>query len=71
MKDRIVVPDEELLPLPFGVLITNAEDEEYRHLAELSARAVAPAPSKLSCARNGRQVRLVLQRRTGVRAGAA
>ena len=38
----IVVPDEVLLPLPFGALVTNAEGDAYRKLADLAARGATP-----------------------------
>ncbi len=47
VKHLIVVPDEVLLPLPFGALITKAEGEGFQRLAELHARGATPGPSEL------------------------
>jgi CHAT domain-containing protein/Tfp pilus assembly protein PilF len=38
VKHFIVVPDEVLLPVPFGALITNSEGEPYQKLTELHNR---------------------------------
>jgi CHAT domain-containing protein/Flp pilus assembly protein TadD len=45
VKHLIVVPDEMLLPVPFGALLTRAEGATYAALAELhaSARPLSPA----------------------------
>jgi CHAT domain-containing protein len=43
-----IVPDEVLLPLPFGALITQADGEAYQTLADLYEQQLAPAPSELS-----------------------
>jgi tetratricopeptide (TPR) repeat protein len=42
-----VVPDEILLPLPFGVLVTKAAGEPFRTLADRAARAAAPPADDL------------------------
>jgi CHAT domain-containing protein len=48
VKHLILVPDEVLLPLPFGVLLTQAEGESYKALANLYARKQGPAPGELA-----------------------
>jgi CHAT domain-containing protein len=48
VRHLIVVPDDVILPLPFGALVMSAEGEAYRELAELFARQLAPAPADLA-----------------------
>lgn len=43
--DLLVVPDEVLVPLPFGVLLTHATGEAHRALAALHESGVDEAPS--------------------------
>ena len=40
VRHLIVVPDDVLLPIPFGALVTSADGEAYRRLADLHARRV-------------------------------
>jgi CHAT domain-containing protein/Tfp pilus assembly protein PilF len=47
VRHLIVVPDEVLLPLPFGVLVTRAEGEAYQRLAEVYAQGRAATPEEL------------------------
>jgi CHAT domain-containing protein len=44
----LIVPDEVLLPLPFGVLVTDAEGKAYQSLAELYEKKLSPAPAELA-----------------------
>ncbi len=48
VKHLIVVPDEVLLPLPFGPLLTRAEGEPYQRLANLYTKKLVPSPAELS-----------------------
>jgi CHAT domain-containing protein len=48
VKHLLVVPDEILLPLPFGVLVTRTDAEAYQSLAELYAKQLSPAPEELA-----------------------
>ena len=48
VKHLLVVPDETLLPLPFGVLVTRTDAEAYQSLAELYAKQLSPAPQELA-----------------------
>ena len=43
----IVVPDEVLLPLPFGILVTKTDGDAYRTLAELASRGDTPSDADL------------------------
>jgi CHAT domain-containing protein len=47
IKHLIVVPDDVLLPLPFGALLTKGEGEEFRRLAEFYAREARLGPREL------------------------
>jgi CHAT domain-containing protein len=48
VKHLIVVPDEVLLPLPFGVLVTRTDGDAYRKLGALAAQQRAPAGPELT-----------------------
>ena len=48
VKQLIVVPDNPLLPLPFGVLITKTDGESFRRLARLSAQGGTLGPDDLT-----------------------
>ena len=48
MRHLIVVPDEVLLPLPLGVLVTKAEGQPYKSLAALYIQKLHPAPKELA-----------------------
>ncbi len=48
VKHLILVPDEVLLPLPFGTLVTEAEGEPYRSLADLYTKKLHPSPKELT-----------------------
>ncbi len=48
VKHVIIVPDETLLPLPFGALVTKAEGEPYRTLADLYTKKLSPSPAELT-----------------------
>jgi len=48
VKHLLVVPDEILLPLPFGVLVTRTDAEAYQSLVELYAKQLSPAPQELA-----------------------
>jgi hypothetical protein len=48
VKHLIVVPDETLLPVPFGVLVTKTDGEAYRRLAEQSERGSVPGPAEFA-----------------------
>ncbi len=48
VKHLIFVPDEVSLPIPFGALVTRAEGEEYKNLANLYARKLSPSPAEMT-----------------------
>jgi len=48
VRHLIVVPDEVVLPLPFGVLVTSADGDAYRTLAGLVPRDVSPREAELT-----------------------
>jgi CHAT domain-containing protein len=48
VKHLLIVPDQVLLPLPFGVLVTSVEGEPYKTLAELYEKKLSPAPRDLA-----------------------
>lgn len=48
VKRLIFVPDEVLLPIPFGALVTSAEGEPYRMLAGLYEKKQSPSAAELT-----------------------
>jgi CHAT domain-containing protein len=48
VKHLIVVPDETLLAVPFGVLVTKTDGEAYRRLSELAERGTLPGAAELA-----------------------
>ena len=48
VKQLLVVPDDVLLPLPFGVLVTEGAGEAYQRLTDLYNKKLAPAPQDLA-----------------------
>ena len=48
VRHLIAVPDEVLLPLPFGALVTHEEGEPYKSLADLYNQKLAPSPKELA-----------------------
>jgi CHAT domain-containing protein len=48
VEHLLLVPDEILLPLPFGVLVTRTDAEAYQSLAELYARQLSPGPREMA-----------------------
>ena len=48
VKHMIFVPDELLLPIPFGALVTRAEGEPYRTLVDLYEKKLSPSVAQLA-----------------------
>lgn len=48
VRHLFIVPDEVLLPLPFAALLSRAEGEPHRTLADLHARGLSPTPAQLA-----------------------
>ena len=47
VRHLLVVSDEVLLPVPFGVLVTSADGEAYQRLKDLAEKKLPPTPADL------------------------
>lgn len=48
VKNLLIVPDEVLLPLPLGALVTQTQGQPYRTLSELYTKKISPSAAELT-----------------------